>query len=280
MRHRSLPGLTAAILLALCSVGHLTAQTDGPGGPLAARLLSTRSAEWRSVARPHLILHVLKGTSADMDAQAIADSVATIRRELLRRLDLSASGDSIRPAHVFFVDSREAMRQLTGRPLMGFVQSGELTGVFAYIRGYNTGALLRHELTHLYTFQYWGAPRVGAWLVEGIAVWEGGLCQGHTPDELAAGARANRGFVPLTELARRFRELPEDVAMPEAGSIAGFLLRREGIRGIRDRWIRRNEGGAHPLGRGGPAVEAAWIAHISSVRPALLDIPRMLHRGC
>jgi hypothetical protein len=280
MKQRVVRTVKSGFLVPLRMIGHSVAQTDQGEGPLAARLLAARSADWHSIERPDLVIHVLKGSPADMEAQSVTDSVVAIRGDLLRQLDLHGLRDSGRPAHVFFLDSRETMQRLTERPLMGFVQAGEPTGVFVYTRGYHTGALLRHELTHLLTFQYWGTPRVDRWLVEGIAVWAGGLCQGYAPDELTAGGRARGRFASLTELGTRFRELPEDVAMPEAGSITGFLVRREGLRGIRERWTRTTDSGAHPLGPGGPALERAWLAHIDSARPAQLDIPRMLIRGC
>jgi hypothetical protein len=249
-------------------------------GPLARALLADPTTQWRTVERPNVSIHLLTGTQADTDAIAIADSVVAIRNDLLRHLEISIQTDSAAPADIFFVDGRETMQRIAGRPLMGFVQHDEPTGVFLYMRDYNTAALLRHELTHLYTFQYWGSPRAGAWLVEGVAIWQGGLCQGYSPDELAAGVLRSGAFVTLTVLAHRFRELPEDVAMPEAGSITEFLFAREGVRGIRSRWARATDGEGHPLGRDGPELEATWMTRLRRARPAVLDIPRMMSRGC
>lgn len=267
--------LTVGAILVCCHVTPGRAQAAA-ADPLAAHLLSTAGVQWRSAEGPHLTVHVVAGGEAEADIQAITDTVTAIRRALLAQLGILRP-DSTR-AHVFFVNSRDAMRHLTGRPLMGFVQRGEPTGVFIYSRLFNVAALLRHELTHLYTFQNWGSPGAGAWLVEGIAIWAGGVCQGHTPDELAAGVKARGALVPLSDLARRFRELPEEVAMPMAGSITGFLIAREGLEGVHARWTRAPEG--HPLGRDGPSLESAWIAHLDSVRAATLDVPRMLRAGC
>ena len=145
--------------------------------------------------------------------------------------------------------------------------------------GYRYASLLRHELAHLYTFEMWGAPRGGRWLVEGVAAWAAGSCQGHSADELAAGAVARGAFVPLTELANHFDRVAEDVGMPEAASIVGFLVRREGLDAIRRRWTE-NPTTVHPLGPNGPALEEAWLEELSRVRPATLDIPRLMAEGC
>jgi hypothetical protein len=48
---------------------------------------------------------------------------------------------------------------------------------------------------------------------------------------------------------------------------------------VRRRW-REAPGTAHPLGGNGPALEAAWLAELSRVRQATLDIPRLLGEGC
>src|SRR5690606_572674 len=97
--------------------------------------------------------------------------------------------------------------------------------------------------------------------------------------ELAAGAIARRALVPLTDLASNFDRVAEDVAMAQAGSVVGFLVRQEGLDVIRRRW-REAPAAGHPLGRNGPALEATWLAELNRTRPATLDVPRLLVEGC
>jgi hypothetical protein len=210
---------------------------------------------------------------------AIAESVTVIRRDLLALLRIPVAKDTERQADLFFVNSRDDMRRLAGRPLAGFIQQGEPTGVFVVSPGYHYGSLLRHELAHLYAFEAWGAPRAGRWLVEGFAAWAAGLCQGHSPDELAAGVAARGALVSLTQLAGNFDHVAEDVAMPQAGSVVGFLIRREGLDAVRRRWREAATTG-HPLGQNGPILEAAWLDGLRLVRPATLDLGRLLAEGC
>ncbi|HEX8243901.1 MAG TPA: hypothetical protein VF541_10405, partial [Longimicrobium sp.] len=103
----------------------------------------------------------------------------------------------------------------------------------------------------------------------------GGPCQGHSPDALAAGLLARGALPSAARLARDFRALPEDVAMPAAGSLVGFLRRREGLDGLRARW-RSSAAAAIP----DSATEAAWRAHLASVAPATLDVARVMREGC
>jgi hypothetical protein len=243
-------------------------------------MLADRAADWRTIEIPGARIHVRRGSAADTDADAIGESVTVVRRDLLGLLGGSQPHDSAPTADLFFVNSRDDTQRLMGHPVAGFVKPDEPTGVFVYAPGYRYVTLIRHELTHLYTFQLWGAPGPGPLLVEGLAGWTTGTCQGHTPDELTAGVIARGAFVPLTRLAGAFRETAEDVAMPEAGSIVGFLVRQRGVAYIRDRWKRQTPHDEHPLGPDGAAIERAWLDELARVRPATLDIPRVIKEGC
>lgn len=272
-------GTAIPLLLCAMAVSCAQGQPGHDGGPVARRLLADTAADWRTVSVPGARLHFARGGAADGTAVAVAESVTVIRRALLALLAMPAADDTARRANLFFLDSRDEMRRIAGRPLAGFIQQGEPTGVFVVTPGYRYASLLRHELTHLYTFEAWGAPRAGRWLVEGFAAWAAGACQGHSPDELAAGAVARGALVPMTELAQHFDRVPEDVAMPEAASVVGFLVRRDGLETVRRRWAE-DAGTVHPLGENGTALEQAWLDQLSRVRPAALDIPRLLAEGC
>jgi len=243
-------------------------------------MLHHHSPGWRTTEIPGVIIHLQPGSAAEHAARAIAESVTVARREVVGLLEGSGLDDDAPRARLFFLNSREEMQRMTGRPLMGFVQDGEPTGAFVYAPGYRLGPLLRHELTHLYSFALWGSPPSGAWLVEGLGAWATGPCQGYTNDELAAGALARGELVPLKTLATAFRETREDIAMPEAGSIVGYLIRQRGLADIRARWTRETPPGEHPLGPEGETIERTWLDELARVRPATLDIPRVMKEGC
>ncbi|MFL5527139.1 MAG: hypothetical protein ACJ79B_03645 [Gemmatimonadaceae bacterium] len=264
-------------------------QRDRPRGPVAARAFATPGFGWRIVplADRDLRLYLQRGSDADANADVVADSVKRAQTDVLALLgepsyprDKSVhgtandmSGDN---AELFFVRSRADMRRIAGRPLAGFVQPGEATAFFVWSGGYR--APLRHELAHLYTFERWGRPRAGdraAWLVEGIGAWIGGACQGHSADALTADLLARGRLPSVNELAANFRSLPEDVALPAAGSLTEFLYSREGITGLQRRW---SAVAANALPDA--AAERAWRAHLNSVRPESLDIARVLREGC
>ena len=262
----------------LCGVVSLLLGQTPSRGRLARELLSDHAAEWRTLPADGWEIHVRRGSAADTESAAIVRLVSDARRYLTAKLALSSSR-AAPGAQVFFAGSRDEIRRLTGRPLAGFVQSDEPTGFFAYVPGYRHDTLLRHELTHLLTFQDWGPTRQGPWLIEGVAAWVTNGCQGHSSDALAAGVFARGALVPLTRLASSFRELPEDVAMSEAGSIVGLLIERGGLARVRALW-QNAPGGSHPLGSEGPEIEAAWRERIRRATPATIDVSRAIKEGC
>ena len=270
--HHYLPALAGWVVLACAR----TESGAPPAGPAAVHAFDAPGFHWRVIALPDrgARLYLQRQTAADEDARAAADSVRRARDDVLALLEEPPA--SSEEAALFFLGSRAEMQRLTGRPLAGFVQPGEATAFFVWARGYR--APLRHELAHLYTFERWGRPAAGdsaTWLVEGIGAWVGGPCQGHSADALAAGLLSRGALPSVADLAGRFRALPEDVALPAAGSLTHFLHLREGVAGLRARW------------RSGPAavlpdseMEAAWRAQLASVPPAWLDIARVMQEGC
>ena len=276
LRLRSVTGLILGLLLVACSENRPPGASARGIGPLAERMLSDRAADWLTLDVPGAAIHVRRGGATEADRRAIAESVSAVLT-LLGGLQSSAA--TLR-ADLFFVNSRDDTQRLAGRPLVGFVQEGEPTGVFVYTREYHLTPLLRHELTHLYTFELWGRTQAGRWLVEGMGVWAAGKCQEHSPDELAAGALARGTLVPIRQLAAAFQDLAEDVAMPQVGSIVGFLIRRGGLAAVQDLWKRETPPTEHPLGPDGTRLEEAWLDSLTGVRPATLDVPRLLREGC
>jgi hypothetical protein len=264
----------AAASLAVIAACSATRQENAQAGPLAARLLADRAMRWDSHAFPGFELHV--GPGVEIPVATLADSVNVIRRDVLNEFGIS--DDSTR-AHLFVLASRDEMRRLAGRPLAGFIEEGEKTGVFVASPGYHVASIMRHELTHLYTLGVWGSAAGGRWIVEGVAGMFAGACQGQTPDALAAGLLRAGRLPAVDSLARAFPRLAEDVAVPAASSLVGFVRREGGIAAIRQLW-NQPAGASHPLGANGASLERAWRQSLDKVAPGSLDIPRVMREGC
>jgi hypothetical protein len=86
---------------------------------------------------------------------------------------------------------------------------------------------------------------------------------------------ARNALPSLDDLAQRFRSLPEDVAVPAAGSLVELLHEREGVAGLRRRW-QSSAKDALP----DAAVVAQWQARVKAATPAQLDVGRLMREGC
>ena len=275
----------AVVSLALGCTG---ARTDGSAsrtetavaiapGPAARELLGVRGFEWRTTQTAHLRLHTPAGSSVNTRVAALADSTETAREAVLQLLGEPKEVAKEPKLEVFFVDAREDMARLVGRPIAGFAQPGELAAAFVAGPGYRP--FLRHELAHAYAAVRWGKLEAGEWLTEGIGALAQGDCQGHSVDAIAAGYARRGGVPPLRSLASEFRSRPELPSYVAAASVVDFVRRRAGIAAVRALWSAPSTGG-HPLGADGERVEAEWRRYLDGVPPAALDTVRLIQRGC
>jgi hypothetical protein len=221
---------------------------------------------------------VSAGSDVAARADALGAEAEAARTAALARLGEPAEVAGEPPIELFFVDARDDMRRLMGRPIGGFAQPRELTAAFVAGPGY--APFLRHEITHAYASVRWGELRAGEWLTEGLAALAQGRCQGHEVDALAARYVAGGAVPPLPELVARFRDVPELPGYLASASVVDFVRRREGIGAVRALWRTARPAGEHPLGPDGAATEAAWRRHLAGVRPAALDSVRLLREGC
>lgn len=140
--------------------------------PFADSLLAHPGNKWRTQPFAHGHLHFTAGSYAEKTAMALAARIDSARAHVLKLTQI----EDEKPIDLFFVDSRDEMRNVVGAPVGGFTKSGERTAVFVYSANY--APFLAHELTHLYTHVHWGAPINGNWISEGLATLAQGPCQG------------------------------------------------------------------------------------------------------
>jgi hypothetical protein len=232
-----------------------------------ARHLLARGA-WPSYEAPTGHIHFRSGSHTARTTNSISHAVDSARSVVLGFLQLRDT----QPIEVFFVDSREQMQQLVGRPLGGMVQSGERTALLVYNESYTP--FLVHELTHLYTHHHWGQPRAGRWLSEGLAALVSGDCQGFSIDAVVKGLHERGQLRTWQELMRDFEKIDELSANPQAASMVGFIHSRGGMAAVRAAWLAESW-------QPDPGFEAAWLARVKAEPAgALLDVPRLRDHGC
>ena len=233
---------------------------------LARHLLAR--GEWQTHNAPSGHLHYRAQSYTAQTLEPISQSVDSARKAVLALLQLRDA----EPIELFFVGTREEMRQLVGQPLGGMVQSGERTALLLHNESYSP--FIGHELTHLYTHHHWGAPRTGRWISEGMAALAAGDCQGHSLAALVKGLHDDGKLVPWARLIADFDTIDEIAANLQAASMVEFLRQQHGMRAVRNVWMTKDWEPA-------PDLEPAWRARVqSTTATARLEVPRLHAEGC
>jgi hypothetical protein len=265
-------------VLACVVVGYAATARCGPTEPhgswVAHRALSAKGFSWYTYRGERHHLHYLRGSSVSGPAKEVDVQANAALRHDLALMDEPPPAE---PLELFFVDTPEQARRLTGSGATAQAIPGELT-VFFVSRPGDVG--FRHEIMHALTLARWGTHRAGSWLSEGVAVWAAGTCQGKSVDAIAAGFLQRGELLPLPELAARFGEVDEHNAQMTAGSAVGFVVRTRGKVYVEALWKYRPALGEHPLGPEGAVLEREWRAHLATVRPATVHPERLRRRGC
>lgn len=244
-------------------------------GGFAESLLHRNDFDWEVEPFAQGHLHFLPSSHASKTAGQLGAIVDSARRQVLRFIEMN---DSVQPIELFFVDTREEMRQLVGRPIGGMVSSGERTAIFVYNAGYNP--FLLHELTHLYTHHAWGQPR-HRWITEGLAMLASGSCQGHTVDEIAHGFEKQGKLVFWPEFPNEFDRMDEVRANVQAASMVNYLMSRWGMEIVREVWTAEDWSGIEDTYQTSVIeLEARWLQRIRAAKPAILDVERLRKEGC
>jgi hypothetical protein len=245
---------------------------------LARNLLSREGYHWQTHEFEHGHVHFLPNSHAEKTKEQISQAIDSVRTAVLTIVGLPEREDE--RIDVFFVDSREQMQTLIGRPMGGMVQSGEPTAVLVYNAQF--APFLLHEITHLYTHYRWGAPLNGRWISEGIAMLVSGDCQGHSIHDFVKGLHEDNRLTPWPEFVRNFDRLDELSANPQAASMVAFLRSKGGMTLVRDVWtsdgwsVVEQRFGA-PIGQ----IEREWWGQVQNTGTAArLDIDRLRREGC
>lgn len=255
-------GLLAAVLIGACAAetgsgagqGKERGARETPPSARAREILARPDFEWRTERVPGARIHTLPGSHAASLGDALAARVQAARRRVAALLDRSDPGPTL---DLFYVESREEMARITGRPVTGFAYREDAAVVLVTNpewRGFEA-----HEMSHVLAGRAWGpAARPEAPVEEGLAVLADGDCGGY-PVARVVRAMLERGrLADLDALARDFRALPDLVAYLQAGAILVWVHERAGSAGLRQVW--REGFPSLPLAAGvAPArLEARW----------------------
>lgn len=182
---------------------------------------------------------------------------------------------------VFWLETRLQMATLLGRPVSGFAEPA--SGTVLLVTNPEWRAFERHEVMHVIAEHSWGDADASAdWLREGLAQFADGHCGGWTNEQVATGVAARFGWIPLDSLVSSFRTLPDLRAYLEAATVAGYLHRTYGTRGLRAMWSGGPRGFERETGVVLSRLEHDWQEAMASLsaRPGPDEVTRILEHGC
>jgi hypothetical protein len=229
------------------------ARAQSPEG-LAASALADRRFAWRMDSVPGIRTYFLPGSYAMQRRDSL---VLRVQEALAHATGLLQAPAMKGPIDVFFIDSREEMRELTGAAATGFAHSAA-RAVFL-VTNPEWRAFDRHEIMHVVAVNAWGVlGQRNPWLQEGLAQAADGRCAEFSNTDVAIALARRHGWIDLPTMLHRFREQPDLRAYLQAASLVDYLLRRAGPDAVRTVWMATTDTGTVVGGRSLTAWEAEW----------------------
>ena len=158
----------AAVVLAPLALPRETDAQDRPiagaaiAAPKAAAALELPGLHWSHQTTRNAEIYVLEGSRAERWAPTLPSTVERAITADLAWLNEPAAG---RRLNLFFVGTPKELALLVGSGVGNFSVTGEGT---AFMIADTLAPPIRHEIMHLLSWRFWGAP-TSTWLSEGVA---------------------------------------------------------------------------------------------------------------
>jgi len=249
--------------------------TPEPQG-MARTALDNKSFQWIKRDAPHLRFYFADGTYPAAHQDSLMHRAVAARRDILKRLGVVQFDP---PVDIFWIESREQMKALTGLAVTGLAARAE-RAVFL-VNNAEWRSFERHELMHVYAYHIWGEAS-GAWVEEGLAQYSDAHCGGYTNHDVAHALAGPNGYVPMDTLVARFRELDDLTAYLEAASMMGYIYETKGRTAAQAVWLRGADALQAVTGEAPEAFAKSWWRWVSAkARPVPkneLDV--IVKKGC
>ena len=255
--------------------------TNAGGQPpdnLVQRALHDSTFSWLSSSANGIKIFYQKDSFAEKHRMMLLRSAETTVHEVLEFLDEPAYEPLL---NIFYVESRDEMKRLVGRPYSGFAD-WEASGIFLVLNS-EWRSFEKHEFTHVITMGVWGPPDVTSrWMIEGIAICSDGWCREYTVDEIAFHLLSNGQLPSLQELFDDHASLGEIRAGFFAASFIGFIRSTYGMPKLRSLWSKGAGNLNEVLGNELNQIESSWKLYLERNvrRDVHVDLETINESGC
>jgi len=232
---------------------------------------------WESVAAGGLTVFYKPGSFAERHRHMLLRSAQVAVSEVTEWL---GEAEYNRKLRLIYIDSREEMNELVGRPATGLAVWTE-NSVFL-VANSEWRSFEKHEITHVVTMGEWGAPDpTSQWMVEGISISCDGWCREYSVDEIASHLLSRGELPPLPEFFDSFRTLGEVRGGVYAASVIGFIRNTWGIDAVRKLWTNGTTGVGGSVGATIEEIDLLWKAYLEeAIGDVEVDYDAIEENGC
>lgn len=242
------------------------------------KALDDTTFTWLSSSSNGIRIFYQKDSFAEKHRMMLLRSVKTTVDEVLELLEEPAYEPLL---NVFYLESRDEMKRIIGRPYSGF-SNWTANGIFIVLNP-EWRSFEKHEFAHVVTMGVWGPPDVTSrWMIEGIAIYCDGWCREYTVDDIVFHLLSNDQLPPLQELFDDFANLGEIRAGFYAASFIGFIRNTFGVHELRNLWFNGVGNLKELLGDDLNQIENSWKLYLKrNVRKDIqVDLDTINKLGC
>lgn len=244
----------------------------------AQKALNDSTFTWLSSSSNGLSIFYQEDSFAEKHRMMLLRSAKTTVDEILDLLEEPAFNPLL---NVFYLESRDEMKRIIGRPYSGF-SNWSANAIFIVLNP-EWRSFEKHEFTHIVTMGGWGYPHsTSQWMIEGIAVYSDGWCREYSVDEIVFHFLSNDQLPPLQELFDDFANLGEIRGGFCAASFIGFIRNTYGTPKLRELWLNGVGNIKEALGDDLNQIENSWKLYLKrNVREDIhVDLDTINKLGC
>jgi hypothetical protein len=266
----SLPGDLRSCAMTLLVLVHLVSAGLGAGQEsvsLTQQVLAHPGFSWQSLHDGAVRLHYQPATFAERHRIMLLRSA---NAAVARGIDFLGLSGYERQLNVFYVDNRQQMEQLVGRPVSGY-SDWTGSGVFLVCNP-DWRSFDAHEIAHVLSIGQWGWPSQSSrWMIEGLPTAIDGWCQEFDIDTMARYLSETGVWPGLEIFSTEYTELGEVRAGILAASLIRYLRGEYGPEAIRSLWLNGPAEFASSLGMDLDRIEEDWKSHLDQIPDSMVN---------